>query len=81
MHLPQGGGPSIVHEAGWVISHNGVGIGDATGEGAFGFLVGLAIAGIGENSMAIRRIISAIISVPELKLMCVAISQRTALVK
>jgi len=44
-----------------VISHTGVGDGDATGEGALGFLVGVASAGIGEKSMAINRIMSAII--------------------
>jgi hypothetical protein len=61
VHLPQGGGPSIVHEAGCVMFQTGVGAGEATGLGAFGFLVGVARAGIGEKSMAINRIMSAII--------------------
>ena len=61
MHLPHGGGPLIVHVAGWFMSHTGVGTGDAPGEAPLGFLVGVAIAGIGAQSMAINRIISAII--------------------
>jgi len=58
VHLRQGGGPCTLHEDGFVMSHSGVALGDATGGAALGFFDEAAIAGMGASNAGIgaRRI-------------------------
>jgi hypothetical protein len=49
VHFAQGGGPWTLHDDGLVISHRGVGAGEAL----FGTLVGAAIAKLGVSSSGI----------------------------
>ena len=57
LHLPHGGGPWTLHDDGLVISHAGVG----TAVGAWGLPFVSAIAKLGARTMAISRIMRAVI--------------------